>query len=115
MSFGENICIMMGSRHMKHLYLTKIDLITHKVNVHFNMVCALMLYWIVRKIDGCDIITVQHKKLYQEENGVQAEDMQPTTFSYNICSTLIRNLSIGVGKSFRPLLDLEIHLLPRKT
>jgi hypothetical protein len=52
---------------MKDACLSTNDLFPNKVNVYLNMFSVLMMYWIARKVDATNIITVHQSSLRECE------------------------------------------------
>jgi len=72
---------------MKDACLATSDLFSNKVNVHLNVFSALMMYWITRKVNGTNIITIHQSSQREWKVKLQEKIAKPTRFRYHISST----------------------------
>ena len=62
-AFSKDISKLLRGGDVKDTNVTKLDLVTNKMNIDLNMLCLLVLNVISSKIDGADIVTINQDRL----------------------------------------------------
>jgi hypothetical protein len=83
---------------MKDVCLSTGYLFRNKMNVHLNMLGALMLHRITREIDGTDIVTIHQSGLRDMKVELREKVVYPASFRDNFGNTPIFDFSTGMRK-----------------
>jgi hypothetical protein len=82
---------------MENLYMSKSNLIAHKVEINLNMLRALMLDEVVGHVDGVDVVTENHRSSAERGVEFQEELAEPRSLGHSIGNCMVLGLGARAG------------------